>query len=107
MQDCKQPRLDLAAIPQLVAFGRPDIECLLGKIARVGLRACQAETGMMEEILVLSRLDAGELDFRPSELDFLRTLTTGWGSRFPRAIAVQMNDHLPSIWFQNHSLQIF
>ena len=39
VQDGKQPRLDLAPIPQLVAFGRPDVECLLGKIARVGLRA--------------------------------------------------------------------
>ena len=42
VQDCKQPRLDLAAILQLVAFGRPDIESLLGKIARVGLRTLRA-----------------------------------------------------------------
>src|SRR5467141_1202903 len=53
VQDCKQPRLDLAAIPQLVAFGRPDIECLLGKIARVGLRACQAESESVKRFIIL------------------------------------------------------
>src|SRR6266481_4851933 len=42
VQGGKQPRFDLAAISQLVAFGCPDIECLLGKIARVGLRVRQA-----------------------------------------------------------------
>ena len=35
VQGCKQPRLDLVAIAQLVAFGRPDIECLLREITRV------------------------------------------------------------------------
>ena len=42
VQGRKQPRLQLAALPQLVALGRPDIECLLSEIACVGLRAGQA-----------------------------------------------------------------
>src|SRR6266853_5590884 len=53
VQDCKQPRLDLAAMLQLVGFGRPDIECLLGKIARVGLRACQAESESVKRFIML------------------------------------------------------
>src|SRR6266567_4279017 len=53
VQDCKQPRLDLAAISQLVAFGRPDIECLLGKIAGIGLRACQAESESVKRFIML------------------------------------------------------
>src|SRR6266516_1092388 len=52
VQDCKQPRLNLAAILQLVTCGRPDIECLLGKIARVGLRACQAESESVKRFVV-------------------------------------------------------
>src|SRR5579862_1418655 len=53
VQDCKQPRLDLATIPQPVAFGRPDIKCLLSKIARVGLHACQAQGESVKRFIVL------------------------------------------------------
>ena len=52
VQAGKQPRLELATIPQLVAFGRPDKECLLGKIARIGLRACQAEGESVKRFIV-------------------------------------------------------
>jgi hypothetical protein len=53
VQGGEQPRFDLAAISQLVAFGRPEIECLLGKIARVGLRAGQAERESVKRFVVL------------------------------------------------------
>jgi hypothetical protein len=43
MQDCEQPRLNLARIPQLLPFGRPRIEGLLSKIARVSLDSRQGE----------------------------------------------------------------
>jgi hypothetical protein len=43
MQDCEQPRLNLASIPQLLPFGRPRIERLLSKIARVSLDSRQGE----------------------------------------------------------------
>jgi hypothetical protein len=59
VQDGKQPRLDLAAIAQLMAFGRPDIECLLGQIARVGFRACQAEGESVKRFIV-----AGHYQFK-------------------------------------------
>src|SRR6266513_4199150 len=53
VQDCKQPRLHLAPVPQLVALGRPNIECLLGEIPRVGLRACQAESESVKRFIML------------------------------------------------------
>ena len=53
VQGCKQPRLDLVAIAQLVAFGRPDIECLLREITRVVLRASQAEGESVKRFIVL------------------------------------------------------
>ena len=53
MQDCKQPRLDFAGIPQLVAFGRPDIERLLREITCVGLRARQAQGESVKRFIVL------------------------------------------------------
>src|SRR5258708_9538656 len=53
VQDGEQPRLDLAAVPQLVPFGRTDIEWLLGKIARVCLSARQAEGKSVQRLIVL------------------------------------------------------
>jgi PAS domain S-box-containing protein len=50
--------------------------------------------GMMEEILVLSRLDAGKLDFRPSSLDldaFCRRIVDEVGSATNRRCLIQLS----------------
>ena len=38
----EQPRLDLRDVAQLMSFLRPDVECLLGQIRRVGFRSREA-----------------------------------------------------------------
>ena len=54
MQCRKQPGLHFRLVPQLMAFGRPHIKCLLRQIARIGLGARQAESKLIERLVISS-----------------------------------------------------
>ena len=43
MERRKEPRFDLCRLAELVSFGGPDVEGLLGEVLRIGFRAGEAK----------------------------------------------------------------
>ena len=54
MQRREQPGFDLREVVKLMPFRRPDVECLLGQIARIGLRARETHREPEERLVVIA-----------------------------------------------------
>ena len=82
VQGCKQPGLHFRLVPELVAFGRPHIKRLLRQVARVGLGACQAESELIERLVIRSHYAFKIQAWTHNNVIFIKSNRFAKGSQF-------------------------